>query len=397
MNTETPPSANPKPLRWRWLLIVVTLAIVAAGLQRYRISRPEYRFARGKLAIAAQDWPIAEAYVRALEGAGQDDRAALLQAELAERQGQPKQAISYLKRIPESSPFWTDALTLNGQCLIDMQQARDAHAIFEFVIAKDPKHLEARRHLAALTYDLGHISAALVHLKILTELDDTDGKPYRLIGVIGMDTDNFAESIRAFRDALSRTLPDAARQDVHRDLVECLLRTRQYEDALQAHTDGTTAGVKPSPDWQASRAETLYGLGRSAEAREWLDPILRDNPDTTSAMVLRGRIHLDAGESAAAVVLLEKARDKLPHDHPIGFLLSQAYAANGRKADADMAAKRATDAQKSLELISALTTEAVSKPWDANVRLRLAEASDKMGKPLLAEMWRKSAAAVTAK
>ena len=174
MNTETPPSANPKPLRWRWLLFFVTLAIVATGIQRYRISRPNYRFTQGQLAIAAQDWPVAEAYVLVLEGAGEDDRAALLQAELAERQGQPKQAIGHLKRIPESSPFWTDALTLNGQCLIDMQQSRDAYAIFEFVIAKDPQHLEARRHLAALTYDLGHISSA--HLAALGAIDDESGR-----------------------------------------------------------------------------------------------------------------------------------------------------------------------------------------------------------------------------
>ena len=45
-----------------------------------------------------------------------------------------------------------------------------------------------------------------------------------------------------------------------------------------------------------------------------------------------------------------------------------------------------------LDRITQLSQEAMSKPWDAAVRLQLADRCDEMGNAPLAEMWRKAAA-----
>jgi hypothetical protein len=54
---------------------------------------------------------------------------------------------------------------------------------------------------------------------------------------------------------------------------------------------------------------------------------------------------------------------------------------------------RAEELRKDLDRITELTKEAMAKPWDAAVRLRLAELSERLGKPELAAVWRKAAAA----
>ena len=48
------------------------------------------------------------------------------------------------------------------------------------------------------------------------------------------------------------------------------------------------------------------------------------------------------------------------------------------------------------ELLTRLSKEAMDSPWDAEVRLRLAEVCEQMGRSDLAEMWRRAAQACSA-
>jgi hypothetical protein len=41
--------------------------------------------------------------------------------------------------------------------------------------------------------------------------------------------------------------------------------------------------------------------------------------------------------------------------------------------------------------MTALTMEAMNKPWDASIRYQLADTCDKLRKPELSAMWRKAA------
>ena len=59
----------------------------------------------------------------------------------------------------------------------------------------------------------------------------------------------------------------------------------------------------------------------------------------------------------------------------------------GRAADSGRAATRAEELSKTLERVTALTGEAMDRPWDARGRLELAAVSESMGVPTLAAMW----------
>jgi hypothetical protein len=63
----------------------------------------------------------------------------------------------------------------------------------------------------------------------------------------------------------------------------------------------------------------------------------------------------------------------------------------------DAAAQRARldESQSLVHELSTLSGEAEAKPWDAAVRLRLADVCDKLNKAELAAMWRRAASACT--
>ena len=92
-----------------------------------------------------------------------------------------------------------------------------------------------------------------------------------------------------------------------------------------------------------------------------------------------------------AVKCLERSVELDPNEYQSHYLLGQAYSGAGRVEDAGRAFARVDALKKNLDRITALSKEAMEKPWDPKVRLELAKLSDDMGKPNLAQMWRKAA------
>src|SRR5438552_3780105 len=77
---------SPAPIQnsiWRiWgLRALLVLAVVGVGVWRYKITRPDYRLARGQALLRAGDWDAVEEYAHRLEAAGHADYAHLLRGE----------------------------------------------------------------------------------------------------------------------------------------------------------------------------------------------------------------------------------------------------------------------------------------------------------------------------
>jgi predicted Zn-dependent protease len=142
---------------------------------------------------------------------------------------------------------------------------------------------------------------------------------------------------------------------------------------------------------QALRVEALRGLGRREEASAEVDRALAVHPEGPFYR-LRGQLYLDDGNARSAIPFLEKAASLSPHHYQSHFLLAQAYAAAGRKADAERTNARVDEIRRDYDQISALSREIMNKPWDPEVRLRLSEYFQRTGNAKLAAMWRKAAA-----
>ena len=143
---------------------------------------------------------------------------------------------------------------------------------------------------------------------------------------------------------------------------------------------------------QELRAECCYSLARHAEAISLLDRVLAENPSAVRGLRLRAAIHVEAGTLEAGLPMLDKALLIDPHDCPSRYQLARAYQLLGRNKEATEQYDRLEQSRRFLEALSNLNKEAIEKPTNVAIRLRLAELCEKLQKPRLTEMWRRAAA-----
>lgn len=382
-------------LRRRISLFLLIVFVLAAGAWRYRITRPEYRYTRGEQAIKAGDLDTARQYADRLEASGYPDHANLLRGEVLLRSGAADRAIVYLSRVRAEGPLRRRTDVLTGQCLLTFGSFREAAQVFQAVVSEHPDDVDAHRGLAVIAYDLGQLDEAVESLRRVAELDPVDARPHRLIGLIYKDLSQNPASEEAYREALRRGLSPRVEEEVRVELAAVLTRQGKYAAGIEV-LDVLPSGGVEDPAGAAARAECLRGLGRPQEAANVLDAALARQA-STPLWRLRGQVYQDQGRLADALPCFERAAELSPADQQSYHLLGQAYAALGRKEDAKRAFDRAAELRRDLDKITALSKEAMAKPWDAAVRLQLAELSDRLGMPQVAAVWRKAAAACVAK
>lgn len=375
--------------RRRVSLVLLVLAVAGGCVWRYRITRPEYRLAGGQDAIRAKDWDTAGRYADRLEAAGYTDQSHLLRGEILLERQRPELALPELNRVRADGPYHLPAAALAGRCLLALGDLKEARRVLLAVVAEQPDHTDAHRGLAAVAYDLGHLGDAVDHLERVAELDPTDARPHRLIGLIYKDLAQDERAVAAYREAMRREPPSEVANEIRTELAEVLTRQGKFEEGFYM------VGPAMSESAQVTRAECLRGLGRPDEAAAVLEAALLRQP-TFVLHRLRGQVFQDQGRPKDALRSFERAVEMGPTDHQSHYLLSQAYAAAGRKSDAAREQARVEEIRGDLDRITALTREAMANPWDPAVRTRLAEVCDRMGKPELAAVWRKAAAACVA-
>ena len=120
-----PPNQNPKQSparRGRWLrkftFLLFLFGLVGAGGWRYRVTRPEYRLARGQDAIRAGDAEKVRDFADRLEAAGHADQAHLLRGEALLSLGSPGLALDQLNKVASEGPIRLRAAALSGRTAI---------------------------------------------------------------------------------------------------------------------------------------------------------------------------------------------------------------------------------------------------------------------------------------
>jgi tetratricopeptide (TPR) repeat protein len=365
------------------------------GVWRHQVTRPDYRLAQGEEAIRAKDWERVTSLLEKLESSGHQNHAHLLRGTALHARQHPDLALAELNKIRDEGAIHLRAAALSGRCLLELGNLPEAHRVFSYVLAQQPDHIDSHRGLAAVAYDLGQLDLAVEHLERVAELDSADSRPHRLTGLIYKDLAEYEKAGVAYREALRRGVATGDEGKVRLELAEVLIRLGQFTGALQT-LDAAPAAARENPEQVVHRAEALRGLARAKEAAELLDREIRKH-ETAGLFRLRGQLYLDEGNVAEAAKVLERAVALDQCDQQAHYLLAQAYAGLGRAGDAQRESARVEQLQKQLEQITNLTNEAMAKPWDAAVRVRLADLSDAMGKPDLAKMWRAAAAACAGK
>ncbi len=395
------------------LLLGLLAAVLAlCGLARwghaswYFHAAADYRLHYGQQELRAGNLDRVEQIAANLQDDGYLDQAALLRGEALFRQGkalvesgQPQPAVGRLadavrefNKIHDQGEIRIEAAALSGQCLLYLKQPREAERALRFVLHERPDHVDAHRALAAIYFDQGALMAAVQHLKRVAELDDADGRPHRLMGLIYKDLEDYGTAIDCYRRALGRELRGQSPDKVQMELAECLSKQNGWAEALALLVQ-CDPSPEDAPTVAALRAECLRGLGRVTEAGAVLDQALAAFPDDVVLLRQRAIVHLAAKEPMAAVRLLQQALDLDRHDYTSLYQLGLGYRMLGRATEAEQQLRLAEQTKEDLLEHRRLTQEAAAQPWDGRVRLRLAALCDKLGRPSDAAQWRQAAAA----
>jgi tetratricopeptide (TPR) repeat protein len=342
----------------------------------------------GREALEREDWDTAEEYADRLIAREQRDHGRMLRGESLYRQHRPESAFEALNKV-RSDALRPDAARIQGLCLLEMGNEREADRLFRFVVQHRPNDADAYRGLAAIAYNQGNWLNAEDYLHRVAELAPRDGRPLWTFGLIQQDLALHDSAEKYFREALARDLPGDLPGQVRADLAISLAELKRYAEALQELEQANL------PIWSPQQARTqvdcLRSLGRTGEAMVQVDLFLREMPDDPSLIAEKGLILLDSRRASDAVPVLELALSTNPHDRRARDGLRKAYLALGRFEEASKQPRQLAESEALYASLTALTMEAMNKPWDASIRYKLADTCDKLRKPELAEMWRKAA------
>lgn len=368
------------------------LGFAGAGLGWwYYTSRPDYRWQRGQQALLQGDLESALILADKLEADGYPDHGHALRGEVYLRQNRIPEAIRQLNQIhPQAEDVRLKAGITFGLGFLSLGRLREAEQLFKYVLIRQPDTIDAHRGLAALYFDQGAKGHAVAHVREWLRLAPEDGSGWRFLGVIYSDFGDSNEwAIDAFRRALQCGLREPLALEVRKELAQLLVKQTRYEEALQVVAELPPA-EKLTPEVLEVRGEALRGLRDEAGLQEVLQHAL-EHPRHVGLLRLRGQVHVDRDELKAAAACLEQALAIDRHDIGSLHLLAQTYEALGRGAEAAEQRRRLLQTQADMEVISKLGSDACDKPWDADMRLRLAEACERLDLHKEAAMWRKAA------
>jgi tetratricopeptide (TPR) repeat protein len=403
------------------LLLVMILGMAAGGIAVlgrvrwgnagwYFHTDPDFRLRWGEEALRAGNPERVDQVIDALAASGHSYQASLLRGEELYRRGKAaadrghmqealpllNQAEAEFKKIRDKNNLSVELEGLLGLTNLSQNRPGEAQQALEFVVSKRKDHVEAHRGLALLYYRQRALTKAITHLQRVAELDPDDGRSHRLMGLIYRDLKQYALAVDCYRDALERGFPDN-NDDQHparirKELAECLVRLSRYDEALQV-----IEALDPLPAdaaaVEALRVECLHGLNRSAEARKALEQGLADYAGCVELLRIGATLYLGAGEKEKALPLLGRLADNLDRlDFEGRTRLAEDYEHLGRKAEAAEQRQLAERAQRLLAELSDCFKEALDRPADAAIRLRIAKLCDELGRRQEAEQWRKSAA-----
>lgn len=381
----TKPSPTLSRPRRRQLALGTLILVVAGGLalviHQYAndparaYARAYAAWRRGDVAGVRQELPHLQ---------GQPRFAAhrhFLQGALLSREGKLPEALHELEHGVRHPDLEIDALVLTGQVQYQMGRAGNAQRTWEQALKVNPQAVDAHRWLGVLYYDIGAMENALVHLQEVSKLDPQDHRPDRLLGLINKDYERPDVAVKHYQESLRRSPQQPDREAVLEELAQAQMKLFDYQGALE-----TLKQCRPSSDRTILESECRLSVGDKDQASALLEA-LPDLADHKEGLLLKGRIQMERGDLAGAVLTLKTAAEKNPKDFVVRFKLVQALRRDGQTEAAAEHEQVAEELKELWRRFSDLHMEAMKSPTNAAIRSEIGSLALQLERPDLAKSW----------
>ena len=384
--TTSPPRPSGRP--WKRWLGVAAIAIAATSFYGFGVSRDKFKI--GLEALDRGDFPLARRCVRELKASQPSSpQASFLRGAMLLEKGYFYPALEELDKAKQDAVLESASLTLTGQCWYRLGRHADAQAALLEALKQEPDSVDAHRWLAASYYDMGVVGEAVRHLERTAELDLTDPRPHRLLGLMHKDFGQYDPAIPLYEESLRRKSDQEDSDEIRKELASCQIETHRYNDALK-----TLTNCPDSAEFNVLRAECHHAQGRVGPAKIVLARALEEDKDNLEGLLLQGGISLEEEDARAAIEAFQRAIKNHPKDYTAHFKLAQAYGKAGEDGLAESEQKTAETIRVIRQEFAQLHKAAWERPYDIEVRLRLSALAKQLERPDLADVWLRSAAAL---
>jgi tetratricopeptide (TPR) repeat protein len=350
------------------LLGVLCLAGYLVGSPLYRSSQFSRHLQAAREAEGRFDFPAAREHLAVcLRLRPEDPGARLLAARAARRAGDYPAASEHLDALRERGGEPTPEQTLERALLAaqrgDLPRAEGyLRSCLETDPPQAPLILEAleRGYLRA-----NRLNEALRCLARLLKL-----QPDNVIALV--DRGTVGEGVGAAQKALEDYRAACAAQPEYRAarlrLGLLLLHLNRPAEALP-HFEHLHQRNPHDSECTLGLAQCLRDLGRRDQSEDLLDSLLADEPDNPKALLLRGRLALDADRPEPAERWLRRAVALLPGNQEAHHVLADCLRHLGKKEEAASHARKAQEIGADLKRLVKLIQEALRSPADPEPRL----------------------------
>lgn len=360
---------------------VVALAILG------RNQAPRQRLGRALQAMDAADWErVQYEYIALKNVRGYESQTGLLAGALRLQAGELDLALDELEFAAVHAETRVRALVLAGEALYAKDNFHLAERTLRAAVMIDADCIEAHRWLATAYYDIGLMNEALSHFQRVADLDPSDPRPHRIMGVLRMDHGNPSSAADDLEESLRRDPHQIDADQIRLELAQCQERLHRFHDAQRTlDACGESAGKL------ALLASMRHAEGRADEAQRLARAALQLAAEQRLALLVLGKIAFDDRRFADAVEFLSQAAEAAPKDHDIRYTLAIALRAGGQTDDAKRELEAAEALRRLRERSEELFRSALAEPANADLRYELGLLAEEVDMFALAESWFRAA------
>ncbi|MEK6257572.1 MAG: tetratricopeptide repeat protein [Planctomycetota bacterium] len=372
----------------RWFVLVAVLCCAGTAVVYSRKGVDD--FSSGMAAVNRGEFVEAlESLQRLRRSHPSDDRTHLLSGAIRLRRGDASAALKDFASMQPEGEIRPSALLWTGECLYALGQLTEAESCFQQLLQIHRDSTEAHRWLAAIYHDLGELHRSVEHLERLTQLSPEDHRPWRMMGSIHRDFEQFVDAARDYREALKLLKPDSARQEIVIELADVLIRCHEYQEALDVLASSAETATTISLMGQCHRA-----LGNGDLARQCLDRVKAVAANDVAVLRLNADLATDEKRPRDAAELYEQILALEPHNVECRYQLALARRELGDVSRYESEMTKVANSRGLLEELTALSARTMTQPRDAALLNEIAKVCDQLGKHDLAKSWRLAANAV---